>query len=189
MKKIAQAVFCLHESGVRNIILLHCVSDYSSRLSNKNLRVIETVNNVLQVRVGYSDHTVGLTAHITAVSLGAAVDDENFTLRSELNRPYRITSIERYELVEPVNKIRECERVLGHSTMSVSQAECNNAAKMCANLHAATDLEASDRLTVDKISIVRTVDGLEPRHFESIVGSQVSREITGGEPLLSGDFA
>jgi len=189
MEEIAQAVSWLHESGVRDIVLLHCVSDYPSRLSDQNLRIIETLKSVFQLPVGFSDHTVGLTAPITAVSLGAAVVEKHFTLDTESRGPDHKASIEGDELIELVTKIRECERALGQPIKLVSQAEQNNAAKMRTSLHAATDLEAGDRLTVDKISIVRPADGLEPRHFESVVGSQVNREITAGEPLLWRDFA
>jgi sialic acid synthase SpsE len=189
MEEIAQAVSWLHESGVRDIVLLHCVSDYPSRLSDQNLRVIETLKNVFGVPVGFSDHTVGLTAPVTAVSLGAAVVEKHFTLDTKLEGPDHKASIELEELGKLVTIIRECERALGNPIKKVSHAERENAVKMRRSLHAATDLEAGERLTLDRVVIVRPADGLEPRHFESVLGSKVNREITGGEPLTWEDIA
>ena len=72
-----------------NISILHCVSQYPTKPKNVNLRTIKFLkNNYSNYSIGYSDHTIGISIPIAAVSLGAEIIEKHITLdkRDERNR-------------------------------------------------------------------------------------------------------
>ncbi|MFW2592448.1 N-acetylneuraminate synthase family protein, partial [Aliarcobacter butzleri] len=59
--------------GNNDIILLKCTSEYPAPLEEANLKTISNMKETFGVEVGFSDHTLGITAPIVAVTLGAKV--------------------------------------------------------------------------------------------------------------------
>ncbi len=60
-----------------------------------------------------SDHTIGITASIAAVALGAAVIEKHFTLEKTLPGTDHVLSVTPEELRAMVAMIRELEVMLG----------------------------------------------------------------------------
>ena len=59
--------------------LLHCVSSYPAPVGEANVRAVKTLKREYpHLRIGLSDHTIGPTAAIVAVTLGAAVIEKHF---------------------------------------------------------------------------------------------------------------
>lgn len=63
---------------VREVFPLHCVTEYPAK--DPMLHRIAELSRLLKMPVGYSDHTIGITACKDAVDLGAPVIEKHFTL-------------------------------------------------------------------------------------------------------------
>jgi len=66
--------------GNEDIILLKCTSSYPTPLEDANLKMIPNIKDAFNVEVGFSDHTIGSTAPIVAVTLGAKVIEKHFII-------------------------------------------------------------------------------------------------------------
>ena len=71
MEEIHAAVKVFLEEGLtqNNIIILHCTTAYPT-IDEVNLMAMKTIENELDVAIGYSDHTLGTAVAIAAVGLG-----------------------------------------------------------------------------------------------------------------------
>ena len=59
---------------------MHCSSSYPLKINEgKFIRNSLFENKYPQFKIGYSDHTIGIDASITALSLGAEVIEKHFT--------------------------------------------------------------------------------------------------------------
>src|SRR5262249_21244882 len=105
------------------IVLLHCVSAYPTPSAEANLRAIPALL-ALGVTVGYSDHTLGLTASPLAVALGAGVIEKHFTINHDHSdfRDHKF-SADPAELKALVERIREATALLGDGVKRVMPSE------------------------------------------------------------------
>ena len=62
------------------VTLLHCTTEYPAPLEAINLRAMDTMARTFGLKVGYSDHSLGLTVAVAAVARGACVIEKHFTL-------------------------------------------------------------------------------------------------------------
>ncbi len=108
--EVKEAVRVIENTGNKNIILLHCTSNYPAILESVNLRAMTTLKKKFQVPTGYSDHTIGIGVSIVAALLGASVIEKHFTLDKELPGPDHKASLEPPELKEMIKGIRLAER-------------------------------------------------------------------------------
>ena len=63
------------------ISILHCVSEYPTRPKNANLNTVKyLIDNYSKYTIGYSDHTIGISAPVAAVALGAKMIEKHITI-------------------------------------------------------------------------------------------------------------
>jgi len=140
--EVEDAFFYLKKCGAKDIILLHCTTNYPASINSVNLRAMETLRCAFQVPVGYSDHTEGITIPIAAVAMGACVLEKHFTLDRTLPGPDHEASLEPIELRAMVKAIRDVEIARGNGIKAPNEEE--NAIKKVArrSIVARCDLKA-----------------------------------------------
>jgi sialic acid synthase SpsE len=123
MKEVKRAVSELKD--VRDLYLLHCVSDYPARYEDINLRFMEELRR-FGARVGYSDHTLGITACVAAAAMGADVIEKHFTLRKDLPGTDHVFSATPDEFKLMADHIRITEKILGVAEKISTRSELKN---------------------------------------------------------------
>jgi sialic acid synthase SpsE len=103
-------------------ILMHCVSLYPCPPHLANVGAVIELRN-LGYEVGYSDHTIGNYAVLSAVALGATVVEKHFTLDNEAEGPDHHMSATPEQFERMVMKIRMVETVLGNGRKEPSEEE------------------------------------------------------------------
>lgn len=183
LSEVERAVHTIEKAGNRNIVLLHCVSNYPANPADANLRVMRTMNAAFGVPVGYSDHTPGIEVALAAVALGACMIEKHFTLDRTLPGPDHRASLEPNELSTLVCAIRTVESALGHGRKEPAVSEASTAAVARRSLVAAQDIAAGTTLTEQLIAIKRPGTGLPPAMRPYLVGRTVRRSIPAGDLL------
>ena len=69
--EIEEAVSTAKDNGSSEILLFHCISSYPAPIKEANLKNLVFLKEKFNVEVGLSDHTIGNTAAIASVALGA----------------------------------------------------------------------------------------------------------------------
>ena len=100
IEEVREAVEVLLKNGLNkeNLTLLHCNSDYPTQMEDVNLNAMLHLKREFGVKVGYSDHTLGIEVPIAAVALGAKLIEKHFTLDRNLPGPDHRASLEPIEL-------------------------------------------------------------------------------------------
>ena len=79
MNDINKALAVLLKFGVikENITILHCNTEYPTPMSEVNLKAMLHIQKELGIKIGYSDHTLGIEVPIAAVSAGTDKEAQN----------------------------------------------------------------------------------------------------------------
>jgi N-acetylneuraminate synthase len=96
--EIAEAVEVVHGAGCHELALLHCISSYPAPINQANLRQLSVLSKRFSTISGLSDHTIGTTAAIAAVALGACLIEKHFTINRSEKGPDSDFSVEPEEL-------------------------------------------------------------------------------------------
>lgn len=174
MDEIDAAIGVLEAGGMswEDIILLHCNTQYPTPFADVNLRAMREMADRFGVRVGYSDHTVGIEVPIAAVAMGAVVIEKHFTLDRNLPGPDHKASLEPSELARMVEAIRNIEDALGDGHKHVTVSEEPNKEVARKSIVAATDIKKGDLLTEQNITVKRPGNGISPMLWDSVIGTR-----------------
>jgi N-acetylneuraminate synthase/N,N'-diacetyllegionaminate synthase len=100
-----------HLTGRVDVKSLYCVPEYPTEPTSLHLEKVKFRGLEFQ---GFSDHSIGTTACLTAVARGATIIEKHFTYAPLSNRgPDHLFSAHPRKFKEMVKIIREMERCLG----------------------------------------------------------------------------
>ncbi|MBZ4642915.1 MAG: N-acetylneuraminate synthase [Deferribacteraceae bacterium] len=182
IEDIDLAVETCRKNGCEDITLLKCTSAYPAPLEEANLLTIPDMKSRFGVKVGLSDHTLGISAPIAAVSLGAQVIEKHFILDKKLGGPDSAFSLEPKKFAEMVKSIREVEKALGKVTYEISE-KVEKSRIFARSLFVVKDIKAGDFLTNDNIRSIRPGYGLHPKYLKSVLGKKAKYDLAKGTPL------
>jgi len=151
MDEVLRAVRWVEETGNRDYIVLHCVSCYPAPVDACNLAVIQTMKQVLDCPVGFSDHTVGIHIPLAAVALGANVIEKHFTLDHTLPGPDQTASVDPDDLRSLVDNIRDLEQAIGDGIKRPAAVEAEPRRFKRRGIYAAVDIELGRRLSQEDV--------------------------------------
>lgn len=178
MSEIKNAISAIESTGNFQIVLLHCVSVYPAEVSTINL------NNIIGLReyypqypIGFSDHTLGDTASIASVALGAAIIEKHLTLDSSKIGMDNQMAMEPNDLKLLVSKCRMINLALGTKDRVVLPIEYEQRQKMRRSIVAKHDMEIGYTIRKDDLDVKRPGTGLSPEKIEHVIGRTVKKRI------------
>ncbi len=110
----------------KKLVLFQTTSDYPTKNTDVNLKVIPEYIKRYKILVGFSDHTLDYTASLGAIAMGACVVEKHFTVDRKLSGPDQKASLEPSELKEWVKKIRIMEKSMGDKNKNITNSEKEN---------------------------------------------------------------
>jgi N-acetylneuraminate synthase len=183
LSEVEAAVRTIEEAGNRQLVLLHCVSNYPADPGDANLMAMRTIATAFGVPVGYSDHTPGIEVPLAAVALGACVIEKHLTLDCSLPGPDHRASLEPEEFSAMVRGIRTVESALGHGRKEPAASEADTASVARKSLVAARDIPVGATLTEELIAIKRPGTGLPPAMLAYLIGRTLRIPVPAGQLL------
>lgn len=183
IKEISKAIKILIAAGTRkrNITLLHCNTAYPTPFKDVNLLAMITIRNTFNVRVGYSDHTMGIEMPVAAVALGAEVIEKHFTLDRGMEGPDHKASLQPKELEMMVRAIRNVEIALGNGTKRPSPSEIKNRSAARKSIVASGEIKKGEVFTEKNITCKRPGKGVSPMKWHSVIGKKAKRNFKADE--------
>lgn len=104
-------------------VLMHSVGIYPCPNNKLNLKMIETLKKRYDSEIGYSCHSPGILASITAVLLGATIIEKHITLNRTSFGTDQAASLEKHGLELMARDIRNLEDMLGDGKKNLLKEE------------------------------------------------------------------
>ena len=164
--EIDAAVTAVRSAGTGEMVLFRCNSAYPASASEMDLRTIPHMAATWGTPVGLSDHTLGVTAAVTAVALGACVIEKHLTLSRDDPGPDSPFSLEPDEFAILVRSVHEAEATLGRIRYGPSSSERASLA-FRRSLFAVAHVAKGEAFTPENVRSIRPGDGLPPDAFRS----------------------
>jgi pseudaminic acid synthase len=188
LEEIAHAREVLVKSGCTDIVFLKCTSSYPAPDAGMNLSTMPLLEAVTGSPVGLSDHSMGTTAAVTAVTLGACLIEKHLTLSRADGGVDSHFSLEPEEFATLVRDVRRAEAMLGTQRFGVGASEAESLVYR-RSLYVVKPVAAGERFTRENVRSIRPGNGLSPRFADIVFASHASHDVPAGTPLSWKDIA
>jgi len=182
VEEIQDVVNICREEGNNEIVLLKCTSAYPAKLEEANLLTIPELADKFEVISGFSDHTLGVTAPIVAVTLGAMVIEKHFILDKSIGGADAAFSLDKKQFSEMIRLVRETEKLLGKVDFSMNNKK-KESRRFSRSLYVSKSIKKGEVFSEKNIKSVRPGYGLHPKHLNDIIGTVALKSYCYGERL------
>ena len=173
--EIQDAVDICRSVGNDDIVLLKCTSAYPAPLEDANLATIPNLEQTFGVISGFSDHTLGTTAPIVAVTLGAKVIEKHFILDKSVGGPDAGFSLDKQEFADMIKAIRDTEKLIGRVDYSLNEKK-KASRHSSRSLYVAKEIKKGEVFTEENIRSVRPGYSLHPKFLKNILGKKAKKD-------------
>lgn len=187
INEIKESVNLLKKYGTKKITLLKCTSAYPAALSDLNLLTIKDMGKKFNCNIGYSDHSIGVSAAITAVTLGADVIEKHFTLSKNDGALDSKFSSDPKELALLVKSCREAKEAIGTVKYGPTTEE-KKSIKKRRSLFFINDILKGKIISKNDIGSFRPALGLETKFYKKIIGKRLLKGAKYGDPVKRNFF-
>jgi pseudaminic acid synthase len=180
--EIEELVEEVRECGNTDLTLLVCTSSYPADPRDSHLSRIGTLRSQFGVKVGVSDHTLGVGVSIAAIAMGAVVVEKHLTLRRADGGADSAFSMEPEEFSQLVLEGNAAFDSIGNPEwrMALSESESR---RLRRSLYVTKHVCAGDVVTTENVRAIRPNGGLAPKYFDEIIGRKFRHECNPGTPL------
>ncbi|MDD5136943.1 MAG: N-acetylneuraminate synthase family protein [Candidatus Omnitrophica bacterium] len=182
--EVRKACAHIYNKGCRDLILLHCTSNYPVGPEEVNLRAMATLAYEFGVLTGFSDHTEGVGAAPYAIPLNACLIEKHFTLDKSMDGPDHRASLEPGEFKKLIASIRYAEKILGSDKKVVTRSESITKRLLQKYVIAKRDIKKGAEIVLSDLDAKRTGgSGVSPLSRGLLIGKKALRDIAKDEPI------
>lgn len=181
--EVEKAINTIYSTGNKDVRIMHCTTDYPTSIEDVNIKAMITMKNAFQVSVGFSDHTLGFEAAISAVSLGAEFIEKHITLDRNMEGPDHKASMPPVEFKKYVKYIRNTEKLLGDGIKKPTEREKIIMKDVRRSIVAAFDLKKGTVLEKNMLAYKRPGNGIKPEFVDILIGKELKRDLSKDEVI------
>ena len=182
LEDIELAVVTCRNAGNNQITLLKCTSSYPAPIEEANLVMIKDLEERFNVVSGLSDHTLGITAPVVAVTQGAKVIEKHFILDKSIGGPDATFSLDEEEFTQMVKAVREAEAAIGSVDYTLTEKQLQGR-NFCRSIYISKDVKKGDIITLENLKSVRPGYGMHPKELDSVLGKKFNSNFAKGSRM------
>lgn len=162
----------------QDISILHCVSEYPTKPENANLLTIKyLLNQYATYTIGYSDHTIGISAPVAAVAMGAKIIEKHITLDRRMKGTDQAGSLGPDGINRMVRDIRLIERSLGKEEIFIAPSTESAKNKLERSIAAKRTIKIGEIIKQEDLHLLSPGDGFKWNQLMEVVGKKATTEI------------
>jgi sialic acid synthase SpsE len=169
-----------------NISILHCVSQYPTHPDNLNLKtIIYLQKNYGQYMIGFSDHTIGISAPVVAVGMGAKIIEKHITIDRTMKGTDQAGSLGPEGVFRMVRDIRVAEKWMGVEDIYIEKDVLSAKEKLERSIATKRELVIGEVLKEEDLHLLSPGDGYKWSQRNEIIGKLVQKNIPKNELIYS----
>jgi N-acetylneuraminate synthase len=182
--EVASLVEVFKDSGNTDLTLLVCTSSYPADPADAHIARMKTLRDAFNVKVGLSDHTLGIGVSIAAIALGATAIEKHITIKRSDGGADSAFSMEPHEFTELVVQGNFAFQSIGSAEWAINDSE-KESRRLRRSLYVVKDVCIGDLATIENVRAIRPGYGASPSILSNILGKKFAQDCNKGTPFDS----
>ena len=171
------------------ISILHCVSQYPTNPNNLNLNTIAYLQeNYGQYSIGFSDHTIGISAPVVAVAMGAKIIEKHVTIDRRMKGTDQAGSLGPDGVNRMIRDIRIAEMSMGKKELFIEPDVKASKEKLERSIATKRDMKQGEIITENDIHLLSPGDGFKWNEKNLVIGKILKNDIAINEIIYKSNF-
>ena len=181
-REIEELVATVRNTGNKDLTLLVCTSSYPADPRDAHISRMSLLKRNFGVKVGLSDHTLGIGVSIAALALGASVIERHLTIKRSDGGADAAFSLEPNEFKSLVQEGTNAVAAVGDESWKLAESETESR-RLRRSLYICQDVVAGSIVNTENVRAIRPGFGLVASKYSSVLGKRFVKDLKAGTPL------
>ena len=181
-QEIEELVATVRKAGNRDLTLLVCTSSYPADPRDAHISRMSLLKRNFGVKVGLSDHTLGIGVSVAALALGATVIERHLTIKRSDGGADAAFSLEPKEFKSLVQEGTNAVAAIGDESWKLAESETESR-RLRRSLYICQDVVAGSLVNTENVRAIRPGFGLSASMQASLQGRKFINSHKVGEPV------
>ncbi len=189
--EIDEAVQTLQLNGCEDLTVLQCTSEYPCPPEQSGLNVLDEIKSRYEnIKIGYSDHTMGVAVPLAAVVKGATVIEKHFTLSQKMYGSDAMNSIEPQDFKRLVDEIRQIQIALSHNIDKDEKVRHLKDMKITfeKSIVSSRSIKQSEVISEGDLAYKKPGDGIPAQQYKKVLGKRINKCVDKDYQFIWTDF-
>ena len=165
-----------------DVVIMHCVSEYPTHPGHVNFNTIPyLLENYSNYEIGFSDHTIGISAPLVASAMGASFIEKHITLDRRMKGSDQAGSLGPDGVNRMIRDIRLFEMGLGEKDLFIEEGVTDTRKKLERSIAVKNGLRAGDVVKETDLFLLSPGHGFRWVEREKVIGRKVLSDVPAGE--------
>lgn len=187
LKEIDVAYKTAKKNGAKEVILLYCVSNYPSKISDFNLNNIKILKDRYNCKIGFSDHSTDNKVVAAAIAAGAEVIEKHIALERQKKGFDLSFSLRGKEINDYAQVIKDTSLMMGKKYFFRNSSE-NYSLQFRRSIYVVCDIKKGEKFTKKNIRVIRPGFGIQPIFYEKLISKRSPSNFKSETPLKKKDL-
>ncbi len=177
LAEVDNAVQTIYGTGNQQVMLLHCVSLYPPLDEDINLKAMDTLREIYNCPMGFSDHTIDNLAPLAAVARGANIIEKHFTLDRNMPGPDQAGSGDPESFKQLIEEAKRIHKSIGDGSKKPVLKEKEMSKNFRRSIVSLIDIPEGNIITEEMITYKRPGTGISPVDKSWVIGAKARKNI------------
>ena len=179
IKEVKRAIKIINRHH-NKIIIMHCVSNYPTKLKDTNLYRINYLKKIFKKNlIGISDHTNDIQSSISSISIGVVAIEKHFKLDNKKTTD-SVFSINKNKLKKLKNDSLDLFKSISKKKIKTEKININ----LRRSIFAKKNIDKKEKINSNNIVSLRPNIGIPSEYFFKILGKKVKKKIKKNDPIF-----
>jgi len=165
-----------------NISILHCVSEYPTHPGHVNFNTIPyLLENYGDYTIGFSDHTIGISAPVVAAAMGARMIEKHITLDRRMKGSDQAGSLGPDGVNRMIRDLRLLEIGFGKKEIFIEDGVSSVKNKLERSVAVKREIKAGEVIEEKDLFLISPGNGFKWRDRDRVIGKKALNDIPSGE--------
>jgi len=165
-----------------NVVIMHCVSEYPTHPAHVNFNTIPyLLENYSDYEIGFSDHTIGITAPLVASAMGARFIEKHITLNRKMKGSDQAGSLGPDGVNRMIRDLRLLEMGFGEKDIFVEKGVIDTKNKLERSIAVKNGLKSGDVINESDLFLLSPGTGYRWAEREKVIGKTLHKDLPAGE--------
>lgn len=189
IRELDECIQIFRDNG-KKYALMQCTSEYPCEPEHVGLNILDLFKNSYpEASLGFSDHSSGVWASISAFLKGANIIEKHFTLSKRMYGPDAAMSMDYDEMKLLCESIKSLEIAI-NSPVDKSKTDCYESMKRVfqKSIVASCTITSGTVITENMLAYKKPGDGLETKYYKQLIGRRINRDMHPDDPFVLDDL-
>ena len=174
---------------VKKLTIMQCTSSYPCSLKDVGLNIIDEMKKRYGLPVGFSDHTIGITAAVLSSFYKITTIEKHFTLSKNMYGSDAFNALEPNEFKNMVSCIKESQVILKNSVNKNNLKKLKNMKRIFEkSIVVKIKIEKNQIIEFNDLAFKKPGHGIKPEEYKKILGKKAKKCLKENHVIKIGDY-